>query len=141
MTRISWDEHFMELARFVADRSTCLKAQHGAVLVIDKRVLAMGFNGAPEGFEHCVICRRVGLPSGEHPEWCRATHAEQNAIINAARVGISTVGSVIYITGRPCVLCTKMLINAGIILIVYPDGRISPVDLFQKYDRELEFKE
>ena len=139
MTRTSWEEHFTELAKFTASRSTCLKVQHGAALVRDKRVLAIGFNGSPEGIEHCVICRRAGLPSGEHPEWCRATHAEQNAIINAARIGVSTVGSVLYVTGGPCLLCIKMLINAGVLRIVCPDGKFSPVDLFQKYDRELEF--
>ena len=134
MNRMSWDENFLELANFTARRSTCLKAQHGAVLVRDKRVIAMGFNGAPEGVEHCVICRRAGLISGEHPEWCRATHAEQNAVINAARLGVSTIGSTLYVTGNPCILCIKILINAGVVAVQWRGGLSSPLELFRGYE-------
>ena len=131
--RQSWDEHFLLLADLTATRSTCLKAQHGAVLVRDKRVISQGFNGAPEGMEHCCVCLRKDLPSGSHPEWCMAVHAEQNAIINAARLGVSTVSSIIYITDKPCILCTKMLINAGVELVRWHGGSVSPKVLFVVY--------
>lgn len=131
--RQSWDDYFLDMAELVSTRSTCLKAQHGAVLAKDKRVISMGFNGSPENFPHCKVCPREGMPTGEHPELCRAVHAEQNAIINAARLGVSTNGSTLYITGRPCILCTKMLVNAGVGFIKWEDKRIWADDLLKKY--------
>lgn len=121
--RPSWDQYFMEIAHLVAKRSTCLRRQVGAVLVQDTHILTTGYNGAPKGIPHCldVGCRReeLGIPSGQNHEICRGIHAEQNAIIQAALHGVSTEGAVIYCTDQPCILCAKMLINAGITRIVY----------------------
>jgi dCMP deaminase len=127
--RPSWDEYFIELASVVSKRSTCLRRQVGAVLVRDKRILSTGYNGAPTGLSHCdeVGCLREAenVPSGQRQEICRALHAEQNALVQAARHGINVEGSTIYVTLEPCVLCSKMLINAGVERIVfvepYPD--------------------
>ena len=129
MKRPSWDEYFLKIAALVAERSTCLRRQVGAVLVKDKRVLATGYNGAPSGIVHCeeVGCLREKLhvPSGERHELCRGLHAEQNAIIQAAHYGINIDGSIIYVTNQPCSICAKMLINAGIKKVIirkgYPD--------------------
>lgn len=121
--RPSWDEYFMEMARVVARRSTCLRRHIGALLVRDKRILATGYNGAPAGLPHCedVGCQRaeLGVASGERQELCRALHAEQNAIIQGALHGVSVKDSVLYCTNQPCVICAKMLINAGVKRIVY----------------------
>ena len=130
MERPSWDEYFMEMAKLVATRSTCLSRQVGAVIVKDKCVISTGYNGAPKGVCHCTdigICLRekLNVPSGERAELCRATHAEQNAIIQCATKNSSTLGSTIYVTAFPCSMCMKILINAGIKKIVakssYPD--------------------
>jgi len=116
----------MEIARLVAKRATCLRRQVGAVLVMDKRLLATGYNGAPSGLAHCleVGCLREKrqIPSGERHELCRGLHAEQNVIIQAAFHGIRIQGSTLYCTNLPCAICTKMLINAGIQEIVYEGG-------------------
>lgn len=123
MDRPSWDDYFMQIADLVAQRSTCLRRQVGAVVVKDRRILATGYNGAPAGIRHCseVGCLReeYGIPSGERHELCRAIHAEQNAIIQAALHGIRLKGATLYCTHQPCLLCAKMLINAGIRRIVY----------------------
>lgn len=115
----------MQVAEVVARRSTCLRRNIGAVIVKDKRILATGYNGAPTGLAHCteVGCLRekLGIPSGERHEICRGLHAEQNALIQAAKYGIAVEGSTIYSTTEPCSLCAKMLINAGINRIVYRD--------------------
>ncbi len=124
--RPSWDEYFMEFARLAARRSSCLRRSVGAVLVCDKRVLATGYNGVPSGITHCsetgCLREKLKVPSGERHELCRGLHAEQNAIIQAAHHGIRIEGSVLYCTTHPCVICTKMLINAGITEIVYAEG-------------------
>jgi len=121
--RPPWDEYFLEMARVVARRSTCLRRQVGAILVREKRILASGYNGAPSGLPHCedVGCRRaqLGIPSGERQELCRALHAEQNAIIQAALHGVNTRHSTLYCTNQPCAICAKMLINAGVVRVVY----------------------
>ena len=134
-TRPSWDEYFMEIARQVATRSTCIRRQVGAVLVREKRILATGYNGAPAGLPHCfdVGCLREQLhvPSGQNHELCRAIHAEQNAVVQAARSGTSIEGSAIYTTTAPCVLCAKILINAGIVEIVYENSY--PDELAQRF--------
>lgn len=121
--RPSWDSYFMELARVVQGRSTCLRRQVGAVIVKDKQILSTGYNGSPSGLRHCaeVGCLRESLmiPSGERHEMCRAVHAEQNALIQAAKHGVAIAGADIYTTVQPCVLCTKILINAGIRRVVY----------------------
>jgi dCMP deaminase len=128
--RPSWDEYFLEMSTLVAKRSTCLRRMVGAVLVKDKRILATGYNGAPSGLPHCLeigcLRQQLGIPSGERHELCRALHAEQNALIQASLHGISVKDSTLYTTTQPCVICAKMLINAGIKEIViiegYPDG-------------------
>lgn len=121
--RPSWDEYFMKLAHEVATRTTCLRRAVGAVIVKDRRILATGYNGVPTKLKHCdeVGCLRqqLGTPSGQRHEICRGLHAEQNAIIQAARYGINITDASIYITTQPCVVCAKMLINAGITEIVY----------------------
>lgn len=115
----------MELTEVVAKRSTCLRRQIGAVIVRDKRILTTGYNGAPAGVKHCseVGCLREQrhIPSGERHELCRAIHAEQNAIIQGALHGVGLGGSTLYCSNHPCVLCAKMLINAGITKVVYRD--------------------
>jgi len=124
--RPSWDEYFIEMARLVSKRSTCLRRYVGAVLVKDKRILATGYNGAPRGLKHCVevgcLRKKLNIPSGERHELCRALHAEQNALIQASLYGISVKGSMLYSTCQPCVICAKMLINAGIEEIVVLEG-------------------
>ncbi len=121
--RPSWDEYFMTLAHEVATRTTCLRRAVGAVIVKDRRILATGYNGVPAGLAHCAetgcLREQLGVPSGQRQEICRGLHAEQNAIIQAARYGIDIEGASIYITTQPCITCAKMLINAGITEIVY----------------------
>ena len=125
--RVSWDEYFMEIAEIVKTRSTCMRRQIGAVIVKDNRIITTGYNGAPSGCRHCTeigTCYRQehNIPSGERHEMCRALHAEQNAIIQAARIGNTTDGATIYVTNQACVICAKMCINAGIRRIVYKDS-------------------
>ena len=103
-------------------RSTCLRNNVGAVVVRDKRILSIGYNGAPSGMEHCleIGCIRdlEKIPSGTQQEKCRAVHAEQNAIIQAALHGVSVNGSSLYCTNHPCIICAKMIINAGIVTVI-----------------------
>ncbi|PKN13569.1 MAG: cytidine deaminase [Deltaproteobacteria bacterium HGW-Deltaproteobacteria-4] len=131
MNRPSWDEYFMEIARLVASRSTCLRRQVGAVMVKDKNILATGYNGTPSGIRHCseVGCLRqqMNVPSGERHELCRGLHAEQNAIIQAAKHGVNIDGAVLYCTHSPCIICSKMLINSGVKRIVCTDGYPDPL--------------
>lgn len=130
LERPSWDEYFMQMAQVVAGRSTCLRRQVGAVIVKDKQILSTGYNGSPTGLSHCAqkgcLRQQLGIPSGERTEICRAVHAEQNALVQAAKHGVSINGADIYTTYQPCVLCTKLLINAGIkrvfFLYSYPDS-------------------
>jgi len=126
MQRPSWDQYFMDITRLVATRSTCLRRQVGAILVKERNILATGYNGVPSGISHCESagCLRQSLkvPSGERHELCRGLHAEQNAIIQAARHGINIDGSILYCTNMPCIICTKMLINAGITTVIYAEG-------------------
>ncbi len=129
--RPTWDEYFLDIARLVATRSTCLRRQVGAVLVKDKRILATGYNGPPSGISHCLdvgcLREKMGIPSGERHELCRGLHAEQNAILQAAFHGISIKGATLYCTHHPCIICSKMLINAGISKIVYLEGYSDPL--------------
>ncbi|TKJ34515.1 cytidine deaminase [bacterium (candidate division B38) B3_B38] len=124
--RPSWDDYFMEITELVSRRSTCLRRQVGAVIVKGKRILTTGYNGAPSGLKHCseVGCLRekLNIPSGERQELCRASHAEQNAIIQAAQHGVRINEATIYSTHFPCVTCAKMIINAGIKKIIYQQG-------------------
>ena len=126
MNRPSWPESFMAITRLVAKRSTCLRRSVGAILVKEKRILATGYNGAPAGVKHCeeVGCLREdsSIPSGTRHELCRGLHAEQNVIIQAAYHGISIREATLYCTNKPCVICSKMIINAGIRKIYYEEG-------------------
>jgi dCMP deaminase len=113
--RPNWDSYFMQIAHAVSTRSTCDRANVGAVLVLEKRMLSAGFNGSPSGLDHCD---EVGhLMVNDH--CVRTIHAEANAIIQAALHGVSTKGATCYVNYFPCLNCTKMLINAGISRIVY----------------------
>jgi len=116
----------MAIAKLASSRSTCLRRQVGAVIVKDKKILATGYNGAPQGLPHCLdigcLREKLGIPSGERHELCRATHAEQNAIVQAAMFGASIKDSIIYSTTHPCILCTKLIINAGIKKIIIEDS-------------------
>ena len=121
--RPSWDSYFMKIAEDVSTRSTCIRRQVGAVIVKDKRILTTGYNGVPSGISHCnennCLRTKLNIPSGERVELCRGLHAEQNAIIQAAYYGISVKDARIYITHKPCSICTKMLINSGIKDFIY----------------------
>ncbi|NOQ40471.1 MAG: dCMP deaminase [Anaerolineales bacterium] len=123
LQRPSWDKYFMNIANEVAKRSTCERAQVGAVIVKEKRILTTGYNGSPRGLPHCY---EVGCLM-DNGHCVRTLHAEQNAIIQAALHGIITEGATIYVTHQPCFLCAKMIINAGLVRIVYdkeyPDDR------------------
>ncbi len=127
--RPSWDEYFLEVAVLVSKRATCMRRKVGAVLVKDKKILATGYNGAPAGLRHCIdigcLREKLKVPSGERHELCRGLHAEQNVLLQAALYGVSTKGSVLYVTNQPCGICAKMLINGGIKEIItcgdYPD--------------------
>ena len=127
--RPSWDEYFMDIVELIKDRSTCLRRKVGAVIVKDRRILTSGYNGAPAGCRHCdeIGCLRqqLNIPSGQRHELCRASHAEQNAIVQAAMHGVSIGGGTIYVTAQPCVIFSKLIINAGIKRVVfkgdYPD--------------------
>ncbi len=129
MDRPSWDEYFMKITHLVAERSTCLRRQVGAIIVINKRIISTGYNGAPRGLKHCLdigcLREKLKIPSGERQELCRGVHAEQNAIIQAAGGGVNMEGATMYCTDSPCSTCSKMIINAGIKKLVlgrkYPD--------------------
>jgi dCMP deaminase len=116
----------MDMAKLAANRSSCLRRSVGAVLVKDRRLLATGYNGVPSGVAHCEVVgclrERLKVPSGERHELCRGLHAEQNAIIQAAYHGVSIRGAHLYCTSLPCIICAKMLINAGVRRIIYLDG-------------------
>ena len=116
----------MAIAEQVSRRSTCLRRHVGAVLVVDRRMLATGYNGAPSGVPHCsesgCLRQQMAVPSGQRHELCRGLHAEQNAIIQAAYHGVSIRGADLYCTNLPCIICAKMLINAGVHRIVYLEG-------------------
>ncbi|NLD45060.1 MAG: cytidine deaminase [Chloroflexi bacterium] len=129
--RPSWDEYFMQIAREVGTRSTCLRRHVSAVIVRDKRILSTGYNGAPRGVAHCeetgCLRERLGIPSGQRQEICRGLHAEQNAIIQAALHGVSVDGATIYVTHQPCITCAKMIINSGILRVVCADSYPDPL--------------
>jgi dCMP deaminase len=141
--RPSWNEYFMKLAWFVAERSTCQRHHVGAVIIKDKRILTTGYNGAASRTKDCLSlgCLRnaMNIPSGQRHEVCRAIHAEQNAIIQGGYHGINIKCSTLYCTHSPCVLCAKMIINAGIKKVVanteYPDVTFN--ELFS--EAEIEF--
>ena len=122
-----WKKRFMELTEHIATWSSCLRRHVGAVIVKDKRIMTTGYNGAPAGVKTCIergSCLRneMNIESGTNAEVCYAAHAEQNAIIQAAKEGISLKGCVLYCTHQPCVVCAKMIINSGIKEVIYKEG-------------------
>lgn len=128
--RPSWDEYFLRITKEVAQRSTCLRRQVGALLVLDKHILTTGYNGAPSGLPHCLeigcLREQLKVPPGERHELCRGLHAEMNALLQASQCGVKISGATLYTTTYPCSLCAKMLVNTGIKRIVtltdYPDA-------------------
>ena len=144
--RPGWDEYFMEMAVLTARRSTCLRRHVGAVIVQEKHIVATGYNGAPRGLDHCgdreggCLRQQLGIPSGQKHELCRALHAEQNAIIQAAKLGVSIDGATLYCTHQPCSVCAKMIINAGIRRVVYQEGYPDSfsLDIFEEAKVQLE---
>ena len=124
-----WDHRFMEMAQLVSTWASCYQEERkvGAVIVKDKRVMTTGYNGAPAGVSTCVergecLRKKLGIPSGTRHEMCYAVHAEQNAVIQAARIGVALSGATLYCTHQPCVICAKIIINAGITRVVFAEG-------------------
>ena len=124
-----WDHRFMEMAQLVSTWASCYQEERkvGAVIVKDKRVMTTGYNGAPAGVSTCVergecLRKKLGIPSGTRHEMCYAVHAEQTAISQAAKRGVNIGGSRLYCTHQPCILCAKMIVNAGIVRVVYHSG-------------------
>ena len=124
-----WDKRFIEMAKLVSTWSSSYQEnrQVGAVIVKDKRIMTTGYNGAPSGIENCktrgeCLRRKLDIASGTKLELCYAVHAEQNAIAQAAKLGISVDGATLYCTHQPCVICCKMIINSGIKRVVYCYG-------------------
>lgn len=136
--RPSWDEYFMRMAEVAALRSTCVRRQVGAVIVVDRRVVTTGYNGACRGLVDCLTlgCLRdeMGIESGTHQEICRAVHAEENAIIQAAVHGVRVGGGTLYCNLSPCGLCARKIVNAGIVRVVHRVEYTDPqcVDLFNE---------
>ena len=121
-----WDKRFMDLTETISKWSSCYKENRnvGAVIVKNKRILTTGYNGAPAGLKSCkekgeCLRQKLGIPSGKQHELCYAIHAEQNAIIQAAKLGVSIEGATLYCTHQPCAICSKMIVNAGISRVVY----------------------
>lgn len=129
--RPTWDVYFLRFAKLASSRSTCLRRQHGAAIVKDNQILATGYNASPTQLEHCedeCYREKLGIPSGTRYELCRSVHAEQNAIVQAAKHGVNINGATIYITGFPCLICTKLIINSGISKIVVIDNMLPQAD-------------
>lgn len=131
-----WDRRFMEMAKLVSTWASCYQQDRkiGAVIVKDKRVMTTGYNGAPAGVKTCVergecLRKKLGIPSGTRHEMCYAVHAEQNAIIQAAKLGVNIDGATLYCTHQPCILCAKMICNSGIVRVVYEKGYPDPFSL------------
>jgi dCMP deaminase len=144
MARPTWDEYFMTITRQVAERSTCLRAKVGAVIVRDRNILATGYNGSPAGLPHCLdvgcLIYRSVTPSGETEENCfRTIHAEINAIAQAAKNGAAIRGGAIYITHTPCIQCFKVLINTGITRICYErEYKLATLEELRSYAPQVE---
>ena len=124
-----WDHRFMEMAHIIAGWTSCFAPGRaiGAVIVRDKRIMTTGYNGAPAGMKTCkergyCLRRRMNIPSGTRAEVCYAIHAEQNAIIQAAKLGVCIEGATLYCTHQPCSVCAKMIVNAGIRRVMYEQG-------------------
>ena len=121
--RPGWDEYFMEVARTVATRATCPRASVGAVVVRDHRILTTGYNGAPR---HVAHCSEVGCLL-ENGHCVRTTHAEANAVVQGALYGVSLAGGTAYTTHQPCLGCSKLLISAGVVRIVFAEPYPDPM--------------
>ena len=123
--RVSWDDYFMQMVDIVASRSTCMRRKVGAILVKNNQILATGYNGAPKGLMHCDktgCIREINhVPSGERHELCRGTHAEQNAIAQAAKLGVAIENSTLYVSCTPCCICARIIINAGITKVIFKE--------------------
>ncbi len=123
--RPGWDEYFMDIAHVVKRRANCSRRQVAAVIVLDRRIISTGYNGTPRGIQNCFEggCARCAsdAPSGTGLGECICSHAEENAITQAAYHGIRTKGATIYVTLSPCLTCAKMIINAGIVEVVYDE--------------------
>lgn len=123
IVRPGWDEYFMDIAQVVARRSNCLRRAVAAVLVKDSRIISTGYNGTPRGVKNCFegSCARCSgeAVSGADLGECICSHAEENAITQAAYHGIATAGSTLYCTLSPCLICSRMIINAGVTEVVY----------------------
>ena len=140
----------MGIAHTVATWSSCFQdnRQIGAVIAKNKRIMTTGYNGASSGIKSCKekgVClrRELNIPSGTRHELCYATHAEQNAIIQAARMGICIDGATLYCTHQPCAICTKMIINSGIVRVVYENGypddfSLDQLELFKEAGVQIE---
>lgn len=144
MERVPREEYFMKIAHVVAERSTCIRNNVGAVIVKNKHIISTGYNGAPRGLDHCldIGCYRKehNVPSGQKHELCRAVHAEQNAIIQASLNGASTEDAVLFCTHSPCIICAKMIINAKIKKVYYANEYAdqSAMDYFKEVGIEVE---
>ena len=140
-----WKKRFMELTETVGGWASCHRRKVGAIIVKDKRVIATGYNGAPAGIQSCIergecLREKMNIPSGTRAELCYGVHAEQNAIIQAARSGTNVEGATLYCTHQPCVICAKMIINAGIKHVIFKEGYPDEfsVRLFNEANVELE---
>lgn len=137
--RVSKNRYYLDIARQVSERATCMSAHFGAIIVRDDQIISTGYNGAPRGTKDCYeigncLRRKLGVKSGTQYEMCRSVHAEQNAIINAARAGVSLLNGTMYLFGKrvwdgadepikayPCFICKKMILNAGIKKMIVND--------------------
>ncbi len=142
-----WDKRFMDMTAFIGTWASCYKSERkmGCVIVRDRRILTTGYNGAPSGIKSCVergecMRQKHGIPSGEQQQFCYAVHAEQNAVAQAAKMGVSVEGATLYVTHQPCSICARIIINAGIKRVVYrydyPDA--FTLRLFDEADVSLE---
>ena len=134
MERVSKRQYYLDIAAEVARRSTCLRRQYGAVIVKNDEIISTGYNGAPAGIKTCrekgeCMRDKLGIPSGTRMETCYAVHAEQNAIVQAAKLGVSIDGATLYCTHQPCSMCCKMIINSGIKRVIYKEGYPDPFTL------------
>lgn len=136
LKRESWDRYFLDVAKLISTRSTCLRRHVGSVITIDHIIVASGYNGAPAKYPHCIECNRekLNIPSGEQLDKCVACHAEENAIIQAAKFGISINNATLYCTNQPCIFCAKMIINSGITKVIFEKeyNDTFPIDMMRQ---------